>query len=882
MLQGHPHGALGASQPHGQAHAAAGGYLQQHYSSGAYDPMTASLSPSSAGAAAAVAGCGYGGSSSGGGRGGRLAAATAAAAEAAGYGSFRADSTWGEQGGDYRAAMAAGMAAAAVADSLAGAAYDDGGAYGQQMGVSAAVAAGEQGMSYMRHLQQQLAGHGVAAPPSPQAQAVRRGAPGAGSGGVSPSGRSLGRLDAVAAVAAAKLQASSSSGSHADAAEGAGVQDFTAADLLVQQQRRQHLLFPAEAPRLGDSSGDLVAVAAAAAAVAGAGDPAVIEPVQQLGSSKGPATAAMALAAGCADQAHAGPEEEDVSAAGPPVPGSKAYRQMQHQLKLLALHAGLDPEAAAAAAAAAAEAAHLQQQLMGEDNMPYECLYSQQQQQQQPTASHDDHAAAGDTAGARRSGRPKRRRRFSADTDGCATESEPEEGQDWGQEGVGLYAGTGDEEHLDAGGYGAAEVLESLQGYCGQPVHAASGGTAAAAEVRRATASPSVSGASGSRKRGAEVLLRSPRLTHALSTAPGLVAVGSASGSHRGMGTATTRTPAGFGAQQGLAASAMAAAAAAPTSHVSEPLVPSKQLQGVDAMLRSVSSSAGIRGALHHLHHHRLHVDRVLQLGSSGLDSSAATAGNEQHHRLSNTDTATCLFTHGSEPDGWELQQGSQQQQVDCDGGHRATVASGNVNPLPSSALPAAGSGDFAAHCPPSTAALGLDSVMAGSLRRSSNDSTCMPGQLSTAAGYIADVLESAVCATVLKALPPVLAGFSQCVVKALAAAATQQQQQQQGAGSPGGGEQQQLMKEAAEELLRGLQAACQKAISAEAVAELMQSGPSIQALMVGREQLSGPQQQSGPQQLSSAAVTALAMAANAAGGMGQQELATAASAARR
>jgi hypothetical protein len=148
-----------------------------------------------------------------------------------------------------------------------------------------------------------------------------------------------------------------------------------------------------------------------------------------------------------------------------------------------------------------------------------------------------------------------------------------------------------------------------------------------------------------------------------------------------------------------------------------------------------------------------------------------------------------------------------------------------------------------------------------------------MPGQLSSAASYIADVLESAVCATVLKALPPVLAGFSQCVVNALATAATQQQQQ--GAGSPGTGQQQQLMMAAAaEELLKGLQAACQKAISAEAVAELMQSGSSIQALMAGREQQAGPQQQPG------SAVAALAMAANAAGGMGQQELASAATAA--
>jgi hypothetical protein len=141
------------------------------------------------------------------------------------------------------------------------------------------------------------------------------------------------------------------------------------------------------------------------------------------------------------------------------------------------------------------------------------------------------------------------------------------------------------------------------------------------------------------------------------------------------------------------------------------------------------------------------------------------------------------------------------------------------------------------------------------------------------AASYIANVLESAVCATVQKALPPVLAGFSQCVVKTLAAASgAMQVQQQQRSSSSGHGQQQQLMMAAAEELLHSLQVACQKAISTEAVSELMQNGSSIQALIAGREQ----QQQLQP----GAAVAALAAAADAAGAMGHQELATAAMAA--
>jgi hypothetical protein len=138
------------------------------------------------------------------------------------------------------------------------------------------------------------------------------------------------------------------------------------------------------------------------------------------------------------------------------------------------------------------------------------------------------------------------------------------------------------------------------------------------------------------------------------------------------------------------------------------------------------------------------------------------------------------------------------------------------------------------------------------------------------AASYIANVLESAVCATVQKALPPVLAGFSQCVVKTLAAASVAMQQQQRSGSSSG--QQQQLLMVAAEELLHSLQVACQKAISTAAVSELMQNGSSIQALIAGGEL----QQQLQP----GAAVAALAAAADAAGAMGHQELAAAAMAA--
>ena len=63
-------------------------------------------------------------------------------------------------------------------------------------------------------------------------------------------------------------------------------------------------------------------------------------------------------------------------------------------------------------------------------------------------------------------------------------------------------------------------------------------------------------------------------------------------------------------------------------------------------------------------------------------------------------------------------------------------------------------------------------------LRRSSNDSEMPPQQLSMAASYIANVLESAVCATVHRALPPMLAAFSQCVVTTLASSSAAAMQQ--------------------------------------------------------------------------------------------------------
>lgn len=848
-VQGGRRGGRGAASEH-HGDASAGAYMQQHYGA-AYD--AGSMSPNSAAAAAAA--YGYGGGRAGG-RGGRLAAATAAAAAAAGYGAYGVDGSggWGD-GEDYRAAMAAGMAAAGVPGAdMAGAvgAYEDpSAAYAQHMGAYAAAEDdGMNGMSYSRHLQQQLTGQqqqpsrrgarNAAAPTSPQPGSLHRGIP-AGNGGVSPGGRSLGRLDAVAAVAAAELQATSSSGSHAEAAAEAGaVQDPAAAELM--QQRRRPLQFPdAAAGAAGAVGADLAAEDIDHAAVAAV-----------LTGADGPGD--------CADldQAPAGPEEEIPT--GPPVPGSKAYKHMQHQLELLALHAGLDPAAAAAAAAAAAEAAQLQQQQMDaapEADVTDAAQYSQQQphqhlqqlQEQQPATSHD---TTGEGAGVRRSHRAKRRRRYSNDH---VTEDYGSESDDQQQEQQ--YAAA-EEETLDDGGFGAAEVLESLQGYCAPAVPQPSlsngrGVPAAPGAARRGTASPTVSG--GSLKRGLEP--RSPYHKQAICTAAGLVAVGSDSG--KGL-SAVARALSGFGAQQ----SPEEIAAGVLAGHMSEPppnINKQQQHQGVAAMMRS--SSGGMhgtssRGTLQQQHQQ----GGISQWGSATLDNSAAAGAKwqQQHHRLSNTDSATCLTTQGSgggAPESYGVLPGAQPPA--CNGNRRVTVASTNGSRLQSTALAAAGSGDYAA--------------MGDVLRRSSNDSTCMPPQqLSMAASYIANVLESAVCATVHKALPSVLAGFSQCVVKTLAAASTAMQQQQQQRPGSSDGQQQQLMMAAADELLKGLQAACQKAISTEAVAELMQNGSSIQALIAGGEQQ--------PKQPPGAAVAALAAAADAANEMGHQELASAAMAA--
>lgn len=875
------------------AAAAGGSQFLQHYGSGAYQ-TTSNPTGACAGSRRGPR-AGSSGQHAAGARG-------AAAAASYGYGAAGA-AAWGEHGMPLEGYGGAMNMMAAAADSMEGACRPE------DMGWEEDGASAPQYMSnQQQHGRRGRAGIGIASGSGGRGGGTSGGFMGhdGPAGGTSPAGRAFSRLEAVAAIAAAELQASSSSGSHADAAETAA-----AAAASMEHRQQQH---SAHELCAGPNMGGLECLQAAAQgalagtedcgitdapAAAGADPSGAVWAMQELSTQQQTGQAAQAasdLAPGGdafdPDQAAAG---EQRGRAHHAALDNQSYIHMQEQLELLALHAGLDPAAAAAAAAAAAEAAQLhdraaqgaltyQSRPHAPEQQAQDYLQESMEQQQQYDAKqwlqapdlYTRDASYGGTGGegARCGSKSKRRRRWSHGhvPDEPASDSEEPEDQ---------YDGAG---CMDAAGYGAAEVLESLQGQ--QPQHGphhgpgqgsdrgresspaqgpASGNAARVLTQHLGTASPSVSAGS---KRGLES--RSPHYKQALGAAAAAAAgwdgrrpVGEGQGVLALLQSQqhSRAAPAGCESHD-LADAAAAAAGDSLAGLMPEALAALRQQH--QALTKAVRSSSGggssaSRGLLPQIQ--RQHAAGS-EWGLAAMDGAGSSKWQQQQqryqHRLSDTDTATCLATQGSSggaglvagPEPWPMPAAAARH--DGQGNRRIPAGSGNDSSrLHGAALPGKSA-------EPDALAFDL-------LRRSSNDSNSMaPQQLSVAAAYISNVLESAVCATVLKALPQVLAGFSQCLAQTLAAAV--QEQQQYGGMSDGQQQQQQLLLgAAAEELLKSLQAACQKAIAAEAVSDIMQSGSM---------------EQQPP--LPGAAVAALSAAAEAAGAMDQQELASAAMAAAK
>jgi len=896
------------------AAAAGGSQFLQHYGSGAYQTTN---NPTAGACAGSRRGPRAGSSS------GQHAAGARGAAAAASYGYGAAGaSAWGEHGMPLEGYGTAMNVMAAAADSMEGACRPE------DMGWEEDGASAPQYMS--NHQQGQGQQHGRRGRAGIASGSGGRGGGTSGgfighdgpAGGTSPAGRAFSRLEAVAAIAAAELQASSSSGSHADAAEtaaaaAASMEHRACADMqrppYRQQQHSAHEL--CAGPSMGGleclqaavqgalaGTEDCGITDAAAAAAAGADPSGAAWAMQELTTQQQTAQAASDLAPGGdgfdPDQAATG---EQHGRAHHAALDNQSYIHMQEQLELLALHAGLDPAAAAAAAAAAAEAAQLhdraaqgaltyQSRPHAPEQQAQDYLQeSMQQQQQQYDAKqwlqapdlYTRDASYGGTGGegARCDSKSKRRRRWSHGhvPDEPATDSEEPEDQ---------YDGSG-AGCMDAAGYGAAEVLESLQGQ--QPQHGphhdagqgsgrgresspaqgpASGNAARVLTQHLGTASPSVSAGS---KRGLES--RSPHYKQALGAAAAAAAGWDGRpplGEGQGVLALLQPQPHSRAAPAGHkshdltdVAAAAAAAGDSLAGLMPEALAALRQHHALTKAVRSSSGggSSASRGLLPQIQ--RQHASGS-EWGLAAMDGAGSSKWQQQQqqqhyqHRLSDTDTGTCLATQGSSggaglvagPEPWPMPAAAARH--DGQGNRRIPAGSGNdPSRLHGAALPGKSA-------EPDALAFDL-------LRRSSNDSNSMaPQQLSVAAAYISNVLESAVCATVLKALPQVLAGFSQCLAQTLAAA-IQEQQQQYGGTSDGQQQQQLLLGAAAEELLKSLQAACQKAIAAEAVSDIMQNG-SVE--------------QQPP--LPGGAVAALSAAAEAAGAMDQQELASAAMAAAK